>query len=104
SRRRHTRSKRDWSSDVCSSDLMSMSYLGINFLPMVWGFMAMAVELVGALFVVLGLWTRPASLLLTLTMVVAYIYHTSAGDGWGRSEERRVGKGCGAGWRTEGVG
>src|SRR5699024_12057227 len=25
SRRRHTRSKRDWSSDVCSSDLISMS-------------------------------------------------------------------------------
>src|SRR5699024_11663320 len=24
SRRRHTRSKRDWSSDVCSSDLVSM--------------------------------------------------------------------------------
>src|SRR5699024_11373182 len=25
SRRRHTRSKRDWSSDVCSSDLLSVS-------------------------------------------------------------------------------
>src|SRR5699024_11734084 len=25
SRRRHTRSKRDWSSDVCSSDLMSIN-------------------------------------------------------------------------------
>src|SRR5699024_11406212 len=28
SRRRHTRSKRDWSSDVCSSDL---SYVSISF-------------------------------------------------------------------------
>src|SRR5699024_12043489 len=27
SRRRHTRSKRDWSSDVCSSDLSSSNYL-----------------------------------------------------------------------------
>src|SRR5699024_12172262 len=27
SRRRHTRSKRDWSSDVCSSDLLSMELL-----------------------------------------------------------------------------
>src|SRR5699024_12113403 len=27
SRRRHTRSKRDWSSDVCSSDLVSTDYL-----------------------------------------------------------------------------
>src|SRR5699024_11854283 len=26
SRRRHTRSKRDWSSDVCSSDLFSMHH------------------------------------------------------------------------------
>src|SRR5699024_11929650 len=26
SRRRHTRSKRDWSSDVCSSDLTSVGY------------------------------------------------------------------------------
>src|SRR5437868_7466421 len=26
SRRRHTRSKRDWSSDVCSSDLRSVTY------------------------------------------------------------------------------
>src|SRR5699024_11265859 len=26
SRRRHTRSKRDWSSDVCSSDLLDTSY------------------------------------------------------------------------------
>src|SRR5699024_11720093 len=31
SRRRHTRSKRDWSSDVCSSDLFNMfEVLGIN--------------------------------------------------------------------------
>src|SRR5699024_11346137 len=30
SRRRHTRSKRDWSSDVCSSDLVIMA---VPFLP-----------------------------------------------------------------------
>src|SRR6266704_5014370 len=28
SRRRHTRSKRDWSSDVCSSDLGQYAYIG----------------------------------------------------------------------------
>src|SRR5438067_12760354 len=28
SRRRHTRSKRDWSSDVCSSDLLALMRLG----------------------------------------------------------------------------
>src|SRR5699024_11381809 len=29
SRRRHTRSKRDWSSDVCSSDLTIQSIIGV---------------------------------------------------------------------------
>src|SRR5699024_11926725 len=40
SRRRHTRSKRDWSSDVCSSDLGSMSRQEIG--------VPVAAELVGA--------------------------------------------------------
>src|SRR5699024_939480 len=31
SRRRHTRSKRDWSSDVCSSDLYGRRLLGLRF-------------------------------------------------------------------------
>src|SRR5699024_11968057 len=30
SRRRHTRSKRDWSSDVCSSDLAGDSVFGVK--------------------------------------------------------------------------
>src|SRR5699024_11928580 len=33
SRRRHTRSKRDWSSDVCSSDLVIGSDLGPKITP-----------------------------------------------------------------------
>src|SRR5699024_11313149 len=33
SRRRHTRSKRDWSSDVCSSDLTGMAHDGIANVP-----------------------------------------------------------------------
>src|SRR5699024_5497749 len=32
SRRRHTRSKRDWSSDVCSSDLLLPGYLLLKLL------------------------------------------------------------------------
>ncbi len=65
----------------------SMGYLGINFLPVFWGFMAMAIELVGGLLIILGLWHRPASFLLMLTMIVAYIHHTAAGDGWGVAEK-----------------
>src|SRR5207249_7989634 len=30
SRRRHTRSKRDWSSDVCSSDLTHLEQIGVE--------------------------------------------------------------------------
>src|SRR5699024_11331932 len=33
SRRRHTRSKRDWSSDVCSSDLVGVVELEVAHLP-----------------------------------------------------------------------
>src|SRR5699024_12042731 len=34
SRRRHTRSKRDWSSDVCSSDLWGWGFArGVNYGP-----------------------------------------------------------------------
>src|SRR5437868_13430515 len=63
SRRRHTRSKRDWSSDVCSSDLFGAEQPA---------FPAQPEEVVGAL---------DQSLLLAR-----------------RSEERRVGKECRAGW------
>src|SRR5699024_12035679 len=33
SRRRHTRSKRDWSSDVCSSDLIAKRLLDFGYHP-----------------------------------------------------------------------
>src|SRR5438067_3213194 len=33
SRRRHTRSKRDWSSDVCSSDLVYQNSTAFGFAP-----------------------------------------------------------------------
>src|SRR5699024_11801568 len=36
SRRRHTRSKRDWSSDVCSSDLLEGVLMGRYLLRRLW--------------------------------------------------------------------
>src|SRR5699024_12135731 len=36
SRRRHTRSKRDWSSDVCSSDLLAQRFLAILRRRLTW--------------------------------------------------------------------
>src|SRR5699024_11221515 len=38
SRRRHTRSKRDWSSDVCSSDLIYMSFKILKNLKYIWNY------------------------------------------------------------------
>src|SRR5207249_7513425 len=38
SRRRHTRSKRDWSSDVCSSDLRSLQ-LAVRPFVLLWAFL-----------------------------------------------------------------
>src|SRR5699024_11376870 len=37
SRRRHTRSKRDWSSDVCSSDLLQHGIIGVRDLRYMYG-------------------------------------------------------------------
>ncbi len=59
----------------------SMGNLGIHFLPSFWGFSAALVETVGAILVILGLWSRPASLLLAFTMVIAMVSHLMNGDG-----------------------
>src|SRR5699024_11388716 len=90
SRRRHTRSKRDWSSDVCSSDLD-----GVVTIP-------------GDLRVLTGharVWDAQVDGLpapdevATFDQVVAAIAAVPQGEGDGqRSEERRVGKGGGCGW------
>src|SRR5690349_24950973 len=75
SRRRHTRSLRDWSSDVCSSDLSAET--GLLFT--LW---------VGAL----GARTRER----------AEELHATLGDAAAeRSEERRVGKECRSRWSPD---
>lgn len=65
----------------------NMQNLGIDFLPVFWGFMAAMSEFFGALFLVLGLFFRPAAALLAFTMFVAALRHLSlppeaAGAGW----------------------
>src|SRR5260370_10942179 len=82
SRRRHTRFKCDWSSDVCSSDLMGS-----------WS----VVEKKAALLMALAI-------LLWLTDFIHHISASVIGLGVGlfallpRSEERRVGKECRSRW------
>src|SRR5699024_11925649 len=91
SRRRHTRSKRDWSSDVCSSDLLYS-----NFFRTSHGF-PKASTLSGISLVT----THPAPMVTLFPMVTpGKIIEfppiqtlSPIVTGW-RSEERRVGKGC----------
>ena len=58
----------------------AMSNLGIEFFPVFWGFMAAFSETIGGLFLILGLFTRPAAALILITMLVAGIRHYSDGD------------------------
>src|SRR5699024_11874533 len=95
SRRRHTRSKRDWSSDVCSSDLCSIlmhptDAANRGLLP---GQKVVVRSRVGSI-------VLPVEVSEEIMPGVVSIPH-----GWGhdrdgnRSEERRVGKG-GRDWCT----
>src|SRR5206468_8982661 len=96
SRRRHTRSDRDWSSDVCSSDLSSVRGGGGN--PAVnTGWRAPAPvgstqsENPGASVAVIR-----SALTMPCAVIQAFAWCTSA-----RSEERRVGKECRSRWSRE---
>lgn len=56
------------------------THLGIDFAPTFFGFMGAASEAIGGVLIVLGLFFRPAAVLLCLTMVVAAVMHLSSGD------------------------
>ncbi|NLA62458.1 MAG: DoxX family protein [Bacteroidales bacterium] len=58
----------------------TMSIVGISFAPAFWGFMAAATEVVGGLFIILGLLHRPVAVMLVFTMIVAVLMHVTAGD------------------------
>lgn len=60
----------------------AMSNLGITFAPVFWGFMASVTEFGGGILLILGLFTRPVSALLSFTMLVAAIQHLSKLDPW----------------------
>src|SRR5699024_11853558 len=76
SRRRHTRSKRDWSSDVCSSDLLLSLYSGCLLINCFQYCSSVIIIIPSALH------TFCCSFVLTLLIP----------DDCPRSEERRVGK------------
>src|SRR5690606_40345383 len=90
--RRRTRFSRDWSSDVCSSDLHTVFFyqlLSMYFLVLVLfrynkGFRYYAFILLSALFLFLSLFTKQdgGAFAFCITFFIL------------RSEERRVGKAC----------
>ena len=58
----------------------AMANWGINFAPIFWGFMGAISEFGGGLLLILGLFFRPVTILLFLTMVVATFSHISNHD------------------------
>src|SRR5207249_7988960 len=95
SRRRHTRSKRDWSSDVCSSDLFVIRAYGVAELQrMVAAHIALAREAAE--------WIQAApdfELVAPRSLaLVNFRYHPPGVEDPSRSEERRVGKECRSRW------
>jgi putative oxidoreductase len=60
---------------------MAMGTFGIHFLPVFWGFMASFAEFIGGILIILGLFFRPACMLLTINMTVATSFHLNRGDG-----------------------
>ncbi|MCK5427530.1 MAG: DoxX family protein [Thermodesulfovibrionia bacterium] len=60
---------------------MAMSNVGIQFMPVFWGFMAAFSEFIGGICIILGLFFRPVCILLTITMIVAAAMHLGKGDG-----------------------
>ena len=59
----------------------SMKYFGITFLPTVWGFLAVATELLGGMLLMVGLAFRTVCILMTFNLIVAALFHFGAGDG-----------------------
>lgn len=59
----------------------SMKYLGINFFPLLWGFLGAISEFLGALLLIAGFRFGLACFVLAATMFVAVVSHFGAGDG-----------------------
>src|SRR5699024_11364006 len=103
-RRRHTRSKRDWSSDVCSSDLFLSPWLtGVYGLEAQLGVaVVLVVAIVGTLLVI----PTGGEIPIILTLLPLGVGAGVTGAllvALPRSEERRVGeeRWCGGGLRVD---
>lgn len=59
----------------------AIAYVGIKAFPIFWGFMAAFSEFFGGIALILGLFFRPACMLLAITMAVAASMHIGKGEG-----------------------
>jgi putative oxidoreductase len=59
----------------------SMKVIGIDFLPIFWGFMAAVTETFGGFLLIVGLFFRPVLILLTFTMIIAALVMLGKGNG-----------------------
>src|SRR5207247_6294595 len=98
----HTRSTRDWSSDVCSSDLGITAYPKVSeFDRIVEALIFTAFAQTSTFLMKLGLLAAGAHwrVVGTWSDDVARAWSVILGGVFGlRSEERRVGRGCGVRW------
>lgn len=60
----------------------AMKYIGIDFLPAVWGLLAGLTETFGGFLLLIGLAFRPVCLLLTFTMIIAACFHLNSNEGF----------------------
>lgn len=58
-------------------------YVGLDFAPMFFGFMAGVTEFFGGIFLILGLFFSPSVIFLMIVMIVATFKHLKTGDGFG---------------------
>jgi len=63
----------------------AMSNVGINFGFQFFGLMAALSEFLGGILLILGLFVRPASLFMFITMLVASLMHIKMGQDFGKS-------------------
>ena len=63
----------------------AMKYVGIHFLPVVWGFLAATVETFGGFLVIIGMAFRPVCILLVINLIVAALFHLGTGGGLGEA-------------------
>src|SRR5207302_6165650 len=100
SRRRHTRFSRDWSSDVCSSDLSGE--LVVLVVVVFYGMVVGVLDLLQVADVVIRIvgwvieWVGNAC-----RLVILIVTSRCRGVTFRRSEERRVGKGGCTMWRRD---